>query len=587
MALPAPFTFFGAAKTQFVVSTNGFLTFTSNPGQVTSQNAHPGDFNQPNDVVAPFWDEHIGTMATTPAGSVWWLYPAADGSLTVEWSHLQILVDGTAMTGVGDYSFQAKLFPSTHPTKPNRVEFHYDPASIPGPQNPCPSLTGWYSMFAVSATVGLENAFGTVGVDATERGAGNPTLPSTGYRFHPVSFKTPAISGTTFYTVTTGTAPFCHIEGLPGTTEFLSPSTMLPTCVTCADDNGSARLAGQLFDLPWKFVLYGRPYKTADVNPNGLLQLGPGVFDVTGAAQFGASEVDAAIAPLWADLEGISPSDICGAPQTSFFWRVDGAPGGRVLTIEWHDFHNADGAAGDCLAGTSHCSFQVHLFEASAGSYTCAPAGCAAGTAIGVTPGVGDDLIQFQWDTTCGLTAPAGIENWLGAASNAVSPTPGGLATFNACDEGTVRYYGDGNVTAGSPPGVLCVPEITGNGVPPLLGNPFGLAMVGATPGAAGFLFIDGSPPFPGTSVPVPPGGLPLPFGTLWVPFPPSVLISLGGLLGSGPCGGSVNVSLPIPVAPALVGGVVYAQFVAAVLGVPPLGIGLEATEGAKIRIGP
>jgi len=588
IALPAPFTFFGMAKTQYVVSTNGFLTFTSNPGQVSSQNAHPGDFNQPNDFVAPFWDEHIGTAATTPAGSIWSLYPAADGSLTVEWNNMQLLVDGTALTGIGSYSFQAKLFSSTHATKPNQIEFHYDPASVPTPQTPCPSLTGWYSMFAMSATVGLENAFGTVGVDATERGAGTPTLPKVGYRFLAASYKTRDLAAGAFYTVTSGPAPFCHIEGLPGTTEFTNPITGLPSCASCVDDNGSARLAGQLFDLPWKFVLYGRPYRTADVSPNGHIDLGPGVFDITGSAMFGPSEVDAAIAPLWGDWEGITPSDLCGAAQTSMFWRVDGVPGARVLTVEWHDMHNADGAAGDCLAGANHCSFQARLFEGSAGAYTCSPAGCPGpGTTTGVGLGVGDDLIQFQWDSPCGLSAPSGIENWRGTSTNSATPSPGGSVTFNPCDEGTTRFYGNANVTPGSPPGVLCVPEITGNGVPPLLGNPFGLAIVGATPGAAGFLLIDGSAPIAGTSLPVPPGGLPLPFGTLWVPFPSTVLIAAGAVAGSGPCAGSLNASLPIPVTPALVGGVVYAQFISVVVPVLPFGIGLEATEGAKIRIGP
>ncbi|HET6201938.1 MAG TPA: hypothetical protein VFI25_03950 [Planctomycetota bacterium] len=589
--LPIPFQFFGTARTNFVVASSGFIVFTGGTGQTAPQNSHPGDSQQPNDWIAPWWDEHTGTPAgCTGPGRVLYLYPAPDGSLTVEWNSVQFVVNATATaaTGVGCYSFQAKLFPSTHPTQPNGIEFHYDLSSPPTPQTPCIGFSGWQSHLMVSATVGLENALGTIGVDATERGAGNKTFPTNGYRFVPASFQSrESVAGAYYGLSVPAVSPsFCHIEGLPGTNAFVSPGGGAG-CGACLDNDTSGRLTGELFTLPWKFGLYGRSYRTADVHGNGYLALGLGWYDASFGVNLGTTDPDAVIAPNWGAWEGVgpSPTGACGS-GSGLFWRVDGLPGARILTFEWHDLHDEFPPAADCATGSSSCSFQAHLYESSAGAYACAPAGCPTpGTSFSPTTGTAGGRIEFQWDGACALFGITAIENWKGTIADTWFPSPGGSVAFSPCDFGTSRYYGDANATAAAPPGSLCVPELKGNGVSPILGNPFGLSIVHATPGALALLLLDVTS-LPGLATPVPPGGLPLPFGTLWVPLPPTVVLSLGATAGSGPCEGSANAPLAIPPSAFLAGAILFAQGATVVPGVAPFGFGLELTEGVRIRIG-
>ncbi|HKB15421.1 MAG TPA: hypothetical protein VKF62_05115, partial [Planctomycetota bacterium] len=443
---------------------------------------------------------------------------------------------------------------------------------------------GGPSTFATSATIGLDSASGAsatnIGVDPSDCGAGNFKFPPCDIRLIPTFFS----GGEGDYSATSTTVPqepFCSIAA--------TGIAVGPNCAgICYDDDNSSLNDGAEIPLPWKFNLLGRAMCNATMNANGFLQLSPGQWAASPGAVVlpSVAEPDATLAPFWDDLEGTLASGM--------FYSVVGSPGCRVMTFEWSNFEQKAGVARDCVTGGGLISFQVKLFEGSAGSLAASVPPCPYDT---VVPGNGNDRIEFHYDHA-GFVAPAvafsattGWENHKGTigASFVCSPACtgppvlGGVpqkGVVDQCDFGTLRFYGDRNFTpAGA---ACCLPELKGNCVPPRIGNPFGLALVGGTPGAAGFFILGFGGPLPGLRTPVPCGGLPSPFGTFWVnPFlPSSFLFACGALSAGGPCEGCCTIDLPIPLNPALVGFKVFAQ------GAALTAVCIELTEGAAISIG-
>ena len=420
-------------------------------------------------------------------------------------------------------------------------------------------------------------------VDATDRGAANETFPPCDIRLIPTTY-TQVGGSATLMTMPQG--PFCSIVGIPGT--VLVP----PTCAVggCSDNDNSAATMGTAIPLPWKFNHLGQVVKSVNMNSNGFLSLGAGQFAANSANSCfpGLGEPEATLAPFWDDLEGDATSGM--------FYRVDGAPGCRVMTFEWAGFKDKTGTTSDCITAGGNISFQVKLFEGGAGAL---PPGCAL-PPFPPLPGDGNDRIEFWYDHA-GFVPPAlpfdatiGYENSIGTVAAALvgcpaAPGPpvtiGGITekvVIDPCDCGTVRYYGDPSAV----PSLGCLPEIKTNCVPPVIGNPFGLQVVGATPGGSAFLAISAGPTFlpPPFKLPVPCGGLPTSFGTLWVPPFGLIILPCGTTSPGGPCEGCCAASLPIPNDPTLICGTVYAQF--AVVSLTPIGVVFELTEGAKIVIG-
>ncbi|HKB17181.1 MAG TPA: hypothetical protein VKF62_14030, partial [Planctomycetota bacterium] len=484
--------------------------------------------------------------------------------------------------GAGSISFQTVLWSTPTAGLGDTIEFRYDRSTAPPVMAPC--LVGGLgpSTFSTSATVGLDSAGTTavavIGVDATDRGAGNSVFTPCDVRLTPVPF-----SGTEqnylFTSSIVPQEPFCHIEGLPGTLATGPACALTP----CYDDEPSAHLDGTQIALPWKFTLAGRAMKHAQMDSNGYLQLGGGNFTsiFTNAGIVAPGHPNSILAPFWDDLEG-GP---IGPIGSGMFYRVDGTPGCRVMTFEWHEMAAFVGASGDCLGG-GNISFQVKLFEGSAGSLAASVPPCPYDV---VVPGMGNDRIEFHYDHAAFIpgpfTATIGVENHDGSVGVAslpgtLNPAPPiastgapGKVVVDQCDFGVVRYYGDPGSTclAGT---VFCLPEIKSNAVPPRIGNPFALEMAGASPGFP-LLNLFFGPPLPGIRTPVPCGGLPSPFGTFWVPLG---LILAVPSTGGAPCNSCAEWPLPIPLSPPLVGTYVWAQAFNATLVPTPPGFCIEAT---------
>jgi hypothetical protein len=587
--IPSPgvfdgFVFYGLAKTVVNVNSNGFVDFTAGgtTGAVTATNEHPGDASAtPNDCAMAWHDDLIVFNAASTVSYVFGA-PYGPQTMTIEWTNVSNWTPGGS--NPGSITFQIVLYSSTHPTKPNEIEFRYDRTTAPPTLLPCEGIGGTNG--AISATVGTDNALSeplNVGVDATDRGAGNTVFPPCDLRLVATTFA----DGTMSHSATLATAPadpWCSIVGLPGTV------SVGPACATpCKDDEGSSHSDGVPIPLPWKFNLFGRWVRNAVMHSNGFVRLGAGTVPASfaNASIPSTPEPEAILAPFWDDLETTDP--------VGMHWRVDGVPGCRVMTFEWANVGHTGGVAStDCIAN-GNLSFQAKLFEGGAGSLVQSTGACPYDA---VVPGNGNDRIEFHYDhanfvSSLFFDASVGAEDHKGFVSVALPGTPfvtgpptsaGGAplkVVITPCECGTVHYYGSANASA---PGA-CLPEIKTNGVPPRLGNPFALQVVGASPSSPAFLLLDATAPPPGLKIPVPCGGFgPTPFGTFWVNFPAATILP-SGLTSAGPgCGGCLAVNLPIPNVPSFLCATIYAQFV--VVSIGPAGFAVEHTEGAKIVLG-
>jgi hypothetical protein len=599
----AGFQFFGAPRTGFRVSTNGFVQFNLAASSASATNKHPGDAANQDDCVMPWHDDLILFNPTSRVDTNVGFY--GPETLVVQWTDVAnwYPVNGNVDAGVGSFTFQAVLYSSSHATLPNAIEFRYDRTTAPPVMNPCQGVSAdplnptvyTYngSTAATSATIGVESesdfSSTNVGVEPTDRGAANQVFPACDLRLLPASFN----GGHAAHAVTMNLVPqepYCSIVGIPGTVAVGPPCQAGYTCYEVGE---AVTMDGVPIPLPWKVSLFGRAFTTANMSDNGFMNLGAGagLYIANGTVIFpSTAEPEAAFAPFWDGLEG-------AAPGGGMFWRVDGLPGCRVMTFEWKNFGGSVPASpvgpGDCMAD-GNASFQVKLYEGGATSPHCAP---------GFPPvGLGDDLVEFHYDhasfvpSATGFTASIGMDNYKGTVGVSTSltpnesgfpflgPTPAKLV-FDVCDCGTVRYFGDPSALNSS-----CLPEIRTNAVPPLIGNLFGLQIVGGSAGGVGLFAISFGAPLPPTPLNVPCGGLVLGPLTVWVNLTASTFIDCGPTLGAlpptpaSPCEGCCNLEFAIPNDPFLLCQPVFAQGV--VVGIGGGGVFVELTEGARVTIG-
>jgi len=130
--LPFSFPFYGTARSSISVCSNGYLMF----GMASSKSANTPipDPCDPNDLIAVFWDD----LDPGTAGNVYYYYDQEANRFIVEYQAVP------RWSGEGEYTFQAILYPN------GRILFQYL------------EMTG----DSASATVGIENAAGTDGLQA-------------------------------------------------------------------------------------------------------------------------------------------------------------------------------------------------------------------------------------------------------------------------------------------------------------------------------------------------------------------------------------------------------------------------------------
>ncbi len=171
LALPFVFSFFATPVTHFAASSNGLVQFfTSAVGSGSSayNNAAISTTATPNGFAAPFWDDLVPSASTAPSTVVRMQTTgtAPNRKLIVEW------FDASFSGNVERLRFQLHAYETT-----NVIEFHY--CSLVS--NTGGSLT---RPFGSEATVGVENAAGTEGVQHSFNTAASVNT-TTALRFTP------------------------------------------------------------------------------------------------------------------------------------------------------------------------------------------------------------------------------------------------------------------------------------------------------------------------------------------------------------------------------------------------------------------
>lgn len=153
--------------TSIRVCSNGFASFTSTSTAYT--NAAIPTAAEPNNLVAPFWDD----MNPSQYGTIWYYSDLAGGRFIIEWDEVAHYSTG------GMYTFEIILYDD------GTIDYMYKELT-PGTAN--------------SATVGVENSTGTVGVQCTYNGSGPlEPVPQMGIRIYPVPGVPTPVTLTSFY----------------------------------------------------------------------------------------------------------------------------------------------------------------------------------------------------------------------------------------------------------------------------------------------------------------------------------------------------------------------------------------------------
>jgi hypothetical protein len=160
------FSFYGTDFTSIRLCSNGFASFTSTA--TTYSNAAIPSSANPNDLVAPYWDDM--NPSGTNYGEVFYYADPAGEFFVAEWDSMAHF----GSTIVGEYyTFELILYPD------GTIDYQYK-AIEPGNMTPFPS-----------ATVGVENSSGTIGEQCTFNGSG-PLEPTAGMGIHiEIDFATP------------------------------------------------------------------------------------------------------------------------------------------------------------------------------------------------------------------------------------------------------------------------------------------------------------------------------------------------------------------------------------------------------------
>ncbi|NQS98579.1 MAG: T9SS type A sorting domain-containing protein [candidate division Zixibacteria bacterium] len=150
---------------QIWVSSNGWVTFTQTTLTAYTNAAIPSS-GAPNNLVCPFWDD----LNPSQGGRILYYYDMANERFILEFTDIPHYSTG------GNYTFEMILYPN------GDIDFMYNELT-PGTAN--------------SATVGIENADGSEGIQVTYNGSG-PLEPEEemGIRVYSVSPGIPAMSVT-------------------------------------------------------------------------------------------------------------------------------------------------------------------------------------------------------------------------------------------------------------------------------------------------------------------------------------------------------------------------------------------------------
>ena len=317
VALPFVFNFFGtnfgpgqAAGVNVNIVSNGNVQFGTAPNSAFGNVALPSA-TAPSNMVACFWDDlqsatggeiRTLTVGTTP-----------NRLFVIQW------VNVSFFSGAGNVDMETVLHETT-----NAIDCLYGPSTGTTDQ-----------VIGNSATVGLNNAGGTVGYQASF-GAANLGQGAV------VSFIPTSNGSTAAYTIAGPNNLFPDISRAAG---------VLTSLAGTGDD------VSEVVPLGFTFTYYGVPYTTVNLCDNGFMNFG------ASTCPFGASGIpgglfsghpDAMIAGHWGDLDtSINPGAV--------YYVTSGPIGDQVFTVQWQSQNNW---ASSATTGTD-MTYTIQIFEST------------------------------------------------------------------------------------------------------------------------------------------------------------------------------------------------------------------------------
>lgn len=171
--LTMPFTYFGVPYSALTVSSNGWISATTQTSATFTNKAAPGS-GTPRGVIAVYWDDLINNVAVGPAVGTAFAKRATDHHV-IQWNRMSPFRSLTApfTENSGDLNFQAKLFDT------GVIEFHYaGMVDAPGGCSTCPAANG------ASATVWLELPDGGAALPVSIN-TPDGVAPNSAWRFTP------------------------------------------------------------------------------------------------------------------------------------------------------------------------------------------------------------------------------------------------------------------------------------------------------------------------------------------------------------------------------------------------------------------
>jgi hypothetical protein len=307
-ALPFAFPFYGVDYSTVYVTSNGLLSFSENGNSSFGNDALPSAVF-PNNMICAFWDD----LDPGFGGTVRYLDESYQNRVIFQWNAVAHNGDYITNNYVSHFTFQAILY------RDGTIDLNYR------------DMSGYYTG---SATVGLENADGTIGLLATFEGSGASTMDGTTIRFRtpqPRPTRGGPSAGYEWANSLDPAGPEYLFTDISGTGINLGLSGDDQTVVT---------------SLPFAFPWFGGLHDQVSVCSNGWIS-----FDTGAVAYFSnefipyAFSVNNMICAFWDDLY---------LPFGGQVYYQDDSANGRVI-FQWNQVPHISGTDGPY-------TFQVMLY---------------------------------------------------------------------------------------------------------------------------------------------------------------------------------------------------------------------------------
>ena len=343
VALPFAFPFYGTSYISMIVTSNGWLGFnTSDPAAYYNVGIPNGI--TPNNAIYPCWDD----FSPVDAGVVYYYYDSFLGRVIIQWTNIPHYYY-TATS----YTFQTILYPN------GEIVLQY---------------RNMDEQFAASSTVGLENADGSIGLQARYNTGGSVLEDNLAIRFTPPQPRPTRGSGSGY--------AWMNSLDPDGPDHVWTDISASGVNLGMAGDDQIVNVA-----LPFTFRFYGLAQTQMQVCSNGWVGFNndlPYYWNEPIPSIYGPNNV---IYAFWDDLY---------LPYGGAVYYLDDSVHGRVI-VQWHAVPHINGVDGPyTFQAQLYSNGEIYILYQDMGNQAVASA------TVGVENPVSTNGLQVSYDGTGG-----------------------------------------------------------------------------------------------------------------------------------------------------------------------------------------